>query len=413
MPFVPHLVAALVFPALSHPQQPVVRDSAGIQIVLNTQPILPAARAWRLDPKPTLEIGGPDQKTAGDTLYEFNLVMGIVRFADGRIAVGVQGASAIRFYDATGKFLKAAGRRGQGPGEFRQIMKVRMTRGDTLFVTDLGEVEYFTGRGEFVRQGASRSARAGNFIYPGAVFADGSYAGVDWNDRRPPPTGRAIRALPLLHVSADGSKIDSLGMTPAREGVFDGQSPFGREVVFASGRVLESDGQRLFSALPATYEIEELTRAGKVVRLIRRDAPRAPVTSAAKDAYRARVTSSPGEDGRPMPPAMQARREQMLAQAVFADHFPAFSALLADRAGNLWVQRFDYRMTFYRPGPVSTMTIAAPTTWDVFDTRGRWLCAVEMPERFTPLEIGADYVAGLARDRDEIEIVRVYRLAKP
>ena len=41
------------------------------------------------------------------------------------------------------------------------------------------------------------------------------------------------------------------------------------------------------------------------------------------------------------------------------------------------------------------------------------ITTVDLPARFTPVEIGADYVAGLARDEDEIEQLRVYRLRKP
>jgi hypothetical protein len=36
-----------------------------------------------------------------------------------------------------------------------------------------------------------------------------------------------------------------------------------------------------------------------------------------------------------------------------------------------------------------------------------------MPPRFVPLEIGGDYVLGLARDADDIEQVRLHRLVKP
>jgi len=38
---------------------------------------------------------------------------------------------------------------------------------------------------------------------------------------------------------------------------------------------------------------------------------------------------------------------------------------------------------------------------------------VELPSRFTPSEIGVDYVAGMARDEDDVERVEVYRLRKP
>lgn len=61
----------------------------------------------------------------------------------------------------------------------------------------------------------------------------------------------------------------------------------------------------------------------------------------------------------------------------------------------------------------SLRTPPIPTPWDVFDSTGRWLCTVTMPAGFTPLDIGNDDVAGLARDADDVEYVRLYRLLKP
>ena len=66
-----------------------------------------------------------------------------------------------------------------------------------------------------------------------------------------------------------------------------------------------------------------------------------------------------------------------------------------------------------KPGPVTVRTFEGPSRWDLFDPEGRWLCTVEMPGSFTPLEIGADHVAGVWRDTDDVEHVRLYRLIKP
>jgi hypothetical protein len=132
-------------------------------VVENVRPVLAPARAWRVDPSPTITIGA--NATDADTLNELLLVMGVTRLSDGRFAVGVQASSTVRFYDARGRFVGSAGRRGQGPGEFRQVMGVSLIRGDTLIVTDLGEVEIFSSGGTFVGQGASRS-RGDRFVYP-------------------------------------------------------------------------------------------------------------------------------------------------------------------------------------------------------------------------------------------------------
>jgi hypothetical protein len=50
------------------------------------------------------------------------------------------------------------------------------------------------------------------------------------------------------------------------------------------------------------------------------------------------------------------------------------------------------------------------STWNVFDAEGRWTMNVTMPARFSPMEIGSDYVLGIARDTDGVETVVMYRL---
>lgn len=387
-----------------------VRDSAGVRIVENARPLLPAARSWRVDPRPEVDIGG-NEATAGDTLYEFVRVNGAVRLSDGRIVVAVDGSLTLRFYDARGRFVRSAGRDGDGPGEFRQLMGLHALRGDTLFVTDLGEVEYYTGDGRFARRGASRATNDQGYVWPGAVFDDGSYVGLDWNDTRAVPAGRQVRSLPLVRVSADGQRHDTIATLPAMEQVFDGRGPFGRQVVFAPAASVAAGRDRFYHGFPIRYEITVFDRNGSVLSVIRRAATRQRVTEAEREAYRSHTLQAALSD--PYHPTTRERAERSIAQTVFAEEYPFFADLLADRTGHLWVKHYDYRDRFMIPGRSSTRTIAVPTRWDVFDPRGAWLCTVELPARFTPFEIGADYVVGLARDTDDIEQVHLYRLLKP
>jgi hypothetical protein len=388
---------------------PSVRDSSGVRIVENTQPALSPARAWRVDPRAVLEIGG-DPAKGGDTLYEFVRVNGAARLTDGRIAVAVDGALAIRFYDAQGRFAQAAGRSGDGPGEFRQLMGLHALRGDTLFITDLGEVEWYTADGQFVRRGASRATNEQGFIWPGAVLDDGSYVGLDWNDMSPLDPGSRIRNLPLVQVSADVQRIDTLGMLPAMEAPVDA-TPFGRRRVFSPAASLAAGGDGVYYGFPNRYEVTMYDRGGRVVRRIRRAHTPQRVTEGERTAYREYALQAALSDR--SHPTTRERAERFIGELVFAEEFPAFQTLLVDRAGYLWVKRYDYRDSFLTPGPSTTETIDVPTHWDVFDPEGVWLCSVELPARFTPFEIGADYALGLARDADEIEQIHLYRLRKP
>jgi hypothetical protein len=392
-----------------------VRDSAGIQIVENSRPALSGVRAWRLSPKPFLEIGSraSDVGAAQDSLYELLRVNGIARLSDGRVAVANDGSLTIRFYDQTGKFVSFAGRQGQGPGEFQQLLRMTQIDGDTLVVTDNGEVEYFSGAGRFVRRGAHSGAETARFHFPLGWFEDGSYLSADYGTpTAPPPAGRRIVTAALLRVSADGARVDTLGSMPQSEQTFDGRTPYGRPMVFAPTGQVATDGRVVYGGFPDRYELQVLNGA-RLERIVRRDWTPVSVRDADKEAYRTHALDSPGENGQPMPPQMRARMAQSLASAVFAERFPAFSTIVADRAGNVWVRRYDYRAEFRTPGRVRMETPVVATRWDVFDGQGRWLTTMTLPARFAPLEIGDDYMAGLSRDDDEVEHVQLYRLVKP
>jgi hypothetical protein len=49
----------------------------------------------------------------------------------------------------------------------------------------------------------------------------------------------------------------------------------------------------------------------------------------------------------------------------------------------------------------------------VFDPQGKLLGAVTLPARFVPRHIGNDFVLGVWKTENDVEVVRMYRLRKP
>lgn len=387
------------------------RDSTGIQIVESKAPALAAGRAWRVDPKPLLVLGDPMAPTEGDSLYEFSRVMGLSRVSSGLWAIGLP--TSVRFFDAGGKYVRTAGRSGEGPGELRQNMGMRSMRGDTLVLTDLGEVEYFSSDGKAGPQGASRRSVAGIFIYPQGVLGDGSYVGLNWNDRATAYEGRATRRLPLIRVSRDGLKFDTLAIVTAGEIVGTGRPGMERNVTYAANAMIAARDARILFSYPVRAEVTEYSNTWRATRIARLDLKPRQVTSADQDDYRNWMLNLPGEDGRPVPERLRAQRATGIDLAGFASTFPIHDLMLVDAAGHAWLRRFDVRHTRYKPGPVSTITADTPGTWDILDPSGRWLTTLTTPARFTPLDIGTDYVAGIAHNADDVEMIHVYRLIKP
>jgi hypothetical protein len=63
-------------------------------------------------------------------------------------------------------------------------------------------------------------------------------------------------------------------------------------------------------------------------------------------------------------------------------------------------------------GRRGTATPDKPTTWTVLGADGTWTADVILPPRFSLLDAGRDYVAGIELDADDVESVVVYPLRR-
>ena len=93
----------------------------------------PAARRGEVE----LSIGEID----GAEEYTFARIGGIAVDSAGRMFVADNDAHTVRIFSPDGKFVRAIGRHGQGPGEFVEPCCIAL-RGDTLWVRDGGNVRY-------------------------------------------------------------------------------------------------------------------------------------------------------------------------------------------------------------------------------------------------------------------------------
>ena len=78
---------------------------------------------------------------------------------------------------------------------------------------------------------------------------------------------------------------------------------------------------------------------------------------------------------------------------------PAYSRLLLDALGNLWVAEY--------------VSVAdAPRNWMVFAADGSLSGMVTVPPHFAPSEIGVDYVLGVTVEDPGVEHIRRYALKR-
>jgi hypothetical protein len=172
--------------------------------------------------------------------------------------------------------------------------------------------------------------------------------------------------------------------------------------------VLTSSATRVYYGFGSRYEIRAYALDGTLQSIIRRKWTPVPISDADWETWvvewSKRWVTSTGEQ--------RTRDVQDVRESPWADELPAFSQLMMDRTGRLWVRAAHWQDAI-AAGSFMDMPVV-PSEWSVFDTRGAWLYDVLMPSYFEPFEIGADYVAGrMIRDGRELAAVFELIRAKP
>ncbi len=382
------------------------RDSAGIRIVESNAPRWTRRQAWTLSQKPVLEIGSHD-----GSAHEFSRIAAVTRLHDGRIVVAERADLQLRMFDSTGRHIRTVGRKGQGPAEFSDIGLMMRLPGDSLAVESLRYTSIFAPNGEFVRQ-----VRYGPFA-PGLLaepfvavlerFSDGSAVVGDLPQGRgnAQRASRWVDSSTLLLVNSAGAVERYLDRVPAVTFAATVAAP--RPLTFGPELVHASAADRVFLGFGDQYEIREYDATWTLRRIVRRAWTPTILSARDVDGYvDAWMTLWSTDKGLVRERDRLARRN-----AAFPDVLPAFVDLLASPSGELWLRDPDLRDAA-RCACLSSAA-AGPSTWNVFEASGRWLGAVRMPARFTPAEVGSDYVLGHRRDADDALRVVMYRIVKP
>jgi hypothetical protein len=372
----------------------VVRDSAGVQIAENLRPAWRGGSGWTLSERPTLQIGVTD----GPMEYQFTDIQGALRLPGGGFVVADGGSHEIRFFASDGSFLTATGRRGDAPGEYRQITDLGYGPGDSVWVYDFGTRRFtvLTTVGELVRTtnlGGALSAVGAVGRFPAGSFIVREYWGSGTHSGAV-RSGLSRDPAAVATYSADGAELDTVGLFPGRE-VYIG-SEDGRAVMsaplYARNASVALSGDELYVGDQERFEIGLYTASGELRRLVRLLGVDLRVTQ--DDIDRAVAERLAGQ-----PPERHAMLRAHLGAMDVPETRPAYGRMLVDSEGNLWVAK-------YSSFPVQ------PASWRVIDSGGGLLGAVQVPERFHVHQIGEDWILGVWRDEFGVEYVRLHALVK-
>lgn len=373
-----------------------VRDSAGVRIVESAGASWEEGEAWRIAAQPALEIGLAE----GPPAYLLDQVRGARRLADGRVVIANSGSGELRFYGADGTHLRSVGGRGDGPGEYQDISWIDDFRGDSLLAYDARNrrVSVLSSDGTFGRAIASSRADLGSMPMVKAAFGDGTLLGrflVPFVAGQVTTGMRRSNAVYASFSATDAALIDTVATIPDEERHILAEP----QMMMVTSKLLPTRtydavaGDSLFLGHSGSFEIRVLGADGTLRQLIRR----AGDPLAVSEAEVALLT----EERLGQVDDENYRREmsRVLEMMPPPEARPAFSGLLVDDAGNLWVGE--------------TVLPGEPNHWSVFDPEGRMLGTLALPgDDFRPFHIGDDFILGVASDELDVQRVRMYEVEK-
>jgi len=344
--------------------QATVRDSAGVRIV-QYETLRDVSSNIQLSEPPYLDIGGL-QSEPNEELSPSGPWLEPVELSDGRFVVS--DAYRLVFFDERGKFLRSAGRRGDGPGEFQQVGRVCRLPGDTLLAISENDrrVLLWDKDGEHIR----------TFPRPGPVllescFPDGTLIAPAMEARVPADGmygGSRIglgETIEYRRLGPDGSQHSSLGFHP--RSMLDGSPTYYVFVLYARGRLYVAD--------PRRYAVQVFDTTGVLRLEVRVTEPlpvaRRPGIALARGSRAPVVVQAPG-------PATSSEITE-----------PAFGWVLVDSVGRIWLSK----------------SFRESDQWAVFDSTGLALGRVRLttPSKDrTPrlVSFGRDYAVIRTTDQD-------------
>jgi hypothetical protein len=377
-----------------------VRDSAGVRIVESHSP----RERWELAPLPAIEVGVAE----GDPSLLFDGITAAIRLPDGSIVVANCAEPVLRWFGDDGTLRHAAGRIGQGPGEFRPGECSRpglwQLPGDSIgsWQHAARRMKVFDPAGRHVRDvSLHREPVVGNPYVVGR-FADGGFAVFVYDPVGSRRVGEIWRdSLTFHHYRADGSYGGRIGRLPGPTWVWwefqMGIRAIGNRSFrpLAPHGVSASHGEYLYYGSGDRFDVGLYDRTGALRTIIRRALRPRSVTRDLIATYRRNraVRSVTRDDS-----ITVSRMERILGAREFPETVSAIREIRVDREGLLWVREY-------------ALPEAETASWSVFDRDGGLLAEMEVAVPLQVLDLGRDHVIVVARDSLDVEQVRVYNVS--
>ena len=376
-------------------------DSAGVTVVANYRSDWGEGEEWSLSPEPlavfpVTDAGGP--------------LVGAILLDDGRVVVA--DAATVRFLGTDGSVVSVDLGTSPAAVPLQAISSISRLPGDSVLVFDAvsGVVRVLAPDGGI--------ARWTNLVWDGDVplarahaFEDGTLlVRTGWRASTAARAGTgaaragtgSIRApLPFVRFASNGTSPDTVAVVPGDPVVTValGSAMTFTSPILGAHTVSGVSGDVLYVGTGESYRLTAYSKDGEVLRIV--TLPEADLTVSEEEIEAVRRERANPALQRASPVVQRLLAQIDEAVPVPATR-PAYSALVADRVGNVWVAEYPWM------GPAPGRT---PTRWHVFNPQGRLLGEVGVPEGLEITDIGEDHVLGF-RVSDNVAVVESYLLSR-
>jgi hypothetical protein len=357
-----------------------------------------SGEAWQIEPDPEYVIGS----VGGPAAYTFVRVRAAMLLSSGDMVVLDAGTRELKFYDRSGRFVRAVGGRGNGPGEFELPWSMVRTASDTLIVADpmLRRVSVLDEDGSYVRSFTPEPLGDGDLAVLGVIDTDRVLIRSGAVQVR--RNGLVRDTLLLGIMSLQSGKVTVVARLPDQEMIVEVSNasglltqrdpPFGRFAYATAGPGV------YYAGISDQYQINQYSIDGRTVdTIVGARSARAVSHEVVWKYLRATVAEDRMDD------FLRRVRDPLIAPP----SMPVFDGLIVDPDRNLWVR-------LYSPPWGDGVS-----EWDVHDPAGQWLGTIKMPSARTRireqpdlLEVGSNHVLVLQQDSFDVLHVAKYRLVR-
>jgi hypothetical protein len=342
-----------------------IEEENGVTVVRNPKQPIHAGNVLSFEEELVLRPDAESQE-----LF-FNIIAAVCVDDAGTIYVLDMGDCQIKVFSKNGDFLRAMGRKGQGPGEMQLPSTMDLAGDERLVVYDMRKscLSFFTFSGDFIKE-----HNVAKYFPLVRVMSDqkGHFA-IQYHVRDEENAGYKIILLDSNLESV--REITSLERKRNPPRVLCLINPLLHYRVTKDGQILTGYSE--------DYELCFLNQNGDLVKKIITAYTPLPVSN--EDKKRLTEARFP-ESGGGVPEGYKVE---------FPDHYPPFSSFLIDSTGRIFVRTYEKAgegMHYY----------------DIFDPEGRYLARVAVYDQVAALKKGKLYT--VEEDEEGYQVVKRYHI---